>query len=225
MPRLYDIARTKSYIAEVDGEFAQRVIVPDHLPVFDVSSVHDFLRLSLTEWDAMKLRIAPPFPEFWMEYTVADKMGGAIFRRWSTIDWLASLFLPTCSDSESLAAAQRVLAGVRWVITLDLFLSSFEEPDVLLSGPSIALLIDFDGMIVDSKFVCRVAEDENEWKTMRDQKAVTEAAEFAFPMLVSIGYMGDTTNLEEVAPTRQQRRYAERKHAPIPYTYHVWVFR
>ena len=222
MPRLYDIARTKSYIAEVDGTFVQRVLVPDHLPVFDVSSVHDFLCLSLTEWDAMKLCLAPPILQFWMEYTVADKVGGAMFRRWSTEDWLATLPQLVLSESESMEAARRGLAGVRWVITLDLFLSSLEESEVLLlSGPRIVLLVDFDGMIIDSKFVYRVAECEDKWETMRDPKAISHAAEFAFPMLVSISFIGDTTNLEEVAPTRQQRRYAERKHAPIPYTYHV----
>ena len=92
--------------------------VPTNLPAFECTDVYGFISETLREWDVSKLCLAPPFPEFWMEYAAGQNIYGGSFRCWPAQLWLKRIpsFL---IGPEHAAELDQYLAGVRWVITVD----------------------------------------------------------------------------------------------------------
>jgi hypothetical protein len=167
----------------------------------------------LADWDGSKLCISSPYQQFWMEYHVVDGTVGAWFQRWSTAEWLSQ------SGAELTACEERLLGNVRWVLTADIFRSSIDEPGTVVSSYGLASMVDYDGMAFGCGLYSRVPDYEIP-ETLR-ARVLAAMASTLYPMLFAMSYVGHSENLEEVVPTRQQRRFTERKGLTPPYTYHV----
>lgn len=211
MPKLYEQVRGVHF-CQLTNDSIVRVAVPENIPVFDCTPLFQFLCDTVVEPQFEKLCFAPPFPEFFVEYeTVLGSLGAFV-----------------CVESREQVLEHHRLTELPAELSemhKGILFQPFQSDGPLDGSFMLVIFVDKLGMPLSSVPIWLYERTSDDLWQLEPEVEEAESARqimlaMMFPVAVSMAYLRDNQNLQEIRPNRAARRRAEREGESV-HTYHI----